>query len=51
MTITAIFTLAGLLILMVMVAIEDARIALLKAMRETDEAFGHDTKIYPDNQP
>ena len=51
MNITLIFTLSGLLLLMLMVAFEDARICVLREFQAFDDAFGHDSKVFPDYLP
>lgn len=46
--ITLIFTLNGLLYLMIIIMIHDTKIMIKNIKKEIYESFDHDNKIYPD---
>lgn len=51
MTITATFTLAGLLLFSLAVAVMDSIRALAREIEEAEKHFGHDRSIFPDHEP
>lgn len=47
----AIFALTMMLLFMLAVMVTDFLILIAEEVRTTEQAIGHDTKIYPDHQP